>query len=559
MKDDVRRFAERVRAERAVAREPGAAEEKEGINTGLLAINPFSGELIPVWVANYVLMEYGTGAVMSVPAHDERDFEFAQKYSLPVRRVIERISHEQPPAERDPRGRRPVGRDERTRSPTTASWSTPATGAASSPRTRCARWPSYAEANGFGEARRHLSPARLGRFAPALLGRAHPRSSTATQCGVVPVPEDRLAGAAAASAPSSPARAQSPLAGVAEFVNTTCPKCGGAARRETDTMDTFVDSSWYFFRYCDPQNDGRAVRQRRWRPTGRRSTNTSAAIEHAVMHLIYTRFWTKFMRDIGLVSFNEPVKRLMTQGMVVAETFYREGEEPGSKVYFNPADVDAVRDDKGRVASATLVSDGLPVAVGAFEKMGKSKNNGVDPNEMITAYGADAARMFVLFAAPVENDLRWQEAGIDGALRFLRRVYSFVHRWRESFGNVPRDAAEAGEFSPEARRLRHETHRTIERVTNDFEGLRYNTAVAAMMELSNVLGDFKAQPGLGPGVRPLRRARDAGGSGADARALRAAPVGGAVGGAGARGRHPRAAARAGPRPTKRWRARTRLR
>jgi leucyl-tRNA synthetase len=213
------------------------------------------------------------------------------------------------------------------------------------------------------------------------------------------------------------------------------------------------------------------------------------------MHLLYTRFWTKFMRDVGLVSFNEPVRRLVTQGMVVAETFYRDGEEPGQKVYFNPADVDVVRDEKGRVASATLIGDGLPVTVGPFEKMGKSKNNGVDPNEMIPAYGADATRMFVLFAAPVENDLRWQEAGIDGALRFLRRVYSFVHRWRASLGGVPGDADAPGEFSAEARRLRHETHRTIERVTNDFEGLRYNTAVSAMMELSNVLGDFKAQPG----------------------------------------------------------------
>jgi len=200
------------------------------------------------------------------------------------------------------------------------------------------------------------------------------------------------------------------------------------------------------------------------------------------------------MRDIGLVPFNEPVKKLFTQGMVVAETFYREGEEPGQKIYFNPADVDVVRDEKGRVASATLRSDAQPVRIGPFEKMSKSANNGVDPNEMISAYGADATRMFVLFAAPVENDLRWLEAGINGTQGFLRRVYTFVQRWREHFKNAPANAGDAGEFSTEARALRHETHRTIERVTNDFEGLRYNTAVAAMMELSNAFGDFKASP-----------------------------------------------------------------
>jgi leucyl-tRNA synthetase len=285
---------------------------------------------------------------------------------------------------------------------------------------------------------------------------------------------------------------QSPLASVAEFVNTTCPKCNGAARRETDTMDTFIDSSWYFFRYCDPRNADAPFDKEKvayWTPVDQ----YIGGVEHAVMHLLYTRFWTKFMRDIGLVSFDEPVKRLMTQGMVVAETFYREGDE-GQKIYFNPADVEVVRDDKGRVVSATSIKDGKPVEVGPFEKMSKSVNNGVDPHAMISAYGADAVRLFVLFAAPVENDLRWQEAGIDGALRFLRRVYSTVYRWRAAFGDAPKDATAAGEFSDGARRLRQETHRTIKRVTEDFESLRYNTAVAALMELSNAFGDFAASP-----------------------------------------------------------------
>jgi leucyl-tRNA synthetase len=256
-------------------------------------------------------------------------------------------------------------------------------------------------------------------------------------------------------------------------------------------MDTFVDSSWYFFRYCDPKNAEAPFDREKvayWTPVDQ----YIGGVEHAVMHLLYTRFWTKFMRDIGLVNFDEPVKRLMTQGMVVAETFFREGEDAGSKVYINPANVDVVRDEKGRIRQATLVKDGQPVNVGPFEKMSKSSNNGVDPNEMIGAYGADATRLFILFAAPVENDLRWQETGIDGTLRFLRRFYSFVYRWREALAEAPPEAS--GEASAEARALRHETHRTIERVTNDFEGLRYNTAVAALMELLNELYDFKARP-----------------------------------------------------------------
>jgi leucyl-tRNA synthetase len=491
VKEDVRRFAERVRAERAVAREPGAVEEKEGVNTGLLAVNPFSGELIPVWAGNYVLTEYGTGAVMSVPAHDERDFEFAQKYSLPIRRVIERISYEQPPAERDPEVEdQSVAMNEAFTEygilVSSGDWS----GKLSEDARR--EMAEFGESKGFAERAVTYRLRDWGVSRQRFWGAPIP-VVYCDACGVVPVPESDLPVLLPERAEFT-GSGQSPLAGVPEFVNTTCPKCGAAARRETDTMDTFVDSSWYFFRYCDPQNAHAPFDKEKvayWTPVDQ----YIGGVEHAVMHLLYTRFWTKFMRDTGLVDFNEPVRRLMTQGMVVAETFYREGEDAGSKVYFNPSDVDVVRDEKGRVREATLVSDGHPVTVGPFEKMGKSKNNGVDPNEIITAYGADAARMFVLFAAPVENDLRWQEAGIDGALRFLRRVYSFVHRWRESVGGVTRDASAAGEFSPEARRLRHETHRTIERVTNDFEGLRYNTAVAAMMELSNVLGDFKARPG----------------------------------------------------------------
>jgi leucyl-tRNA synthetase len=495
LKEDVRRFAERVRAASMQARDPGAVEEKEGINTGLFAVNPFSGEQIPVWAANYVLAEYGTGAVMSVPAHDERDFEFAQKYSLPIRRVIERISHEQPAADRDPSSE---DQSVAMKSAFTeygilvnsGDWS----GKLSTDAVR--EMAEFAESKGFGERAVTYRLRDWGISRQRFWGAPIP-IIYCERCGVVPVPESDLPVLLPERAEFTGA-GRSPLAGVEEFVNTVCPKCEGAARRETDTMDTFVDSSWYFFRYCDPKNaqapfDEETVAY--WTPVDQ----YIGGVEHAVMHLLYTRFWTKFMRDIGLVRFNEPVRKLFTQGMVVAETFYREGEEAGQKNYINPADVDVVRDEKGRVASATLTSDGRPVHIGPFEKMSKSANNGVDPNEMITAYGADATRMFVLFAAPVENDLRWQEAGINGTQGFLRRVYTFVYRWRAALVEAPKDAATAGEFSASARALRHETHRTIERVTNDFEGLRYNTAVAAMMELSNAFGDFKASPDMASG------------------------------------------------------------
>jgi leucyl-tRNA synthetase len=491
VKEDVRRFAERVRAASMAAREPGAEVEKEGVNTGLLAVNPFSDELIPVWAGNYVLTEYGTGAVMSVPAHDERDFEFAQKYSLPIRRVIGRVSHDQPVIAHDPtHSDQSAAMDQAFTEygilVNSGDWS----GKLSEDAMR--EMAEFAEQKGFGEGAITYRLRDWGISRQRFWGAPIP-IVYCNACGVVPVPESELPVVLPERAEFTGA-GQSPLAGVPEFVNTTCPKCNEPARRETDTMDTFIDSSWYFFRYCDPRNpdapfDKEAAAY--WTPVDQ----YIGGVEHAVMHLLYTRFWTKFMRDIGLVTFDEPVKRLMTQGMVVAETFHREGEDAGSKVYINPSEVDVVRDEKGRISSATLVKDGQPVTVGPFEKMSKSSNNGVDPNEMIAAYGADATRLFILFAAPVENDLRWQEAGIDGALRFLRRVYNFIYRWREALAGAPKDATAAGEFSTEAKSLRHETHRTIERVTHDFEGLRYNTAVAALMELLNELYDLKAQPG----------------------------------------------------------------
>jgi leucyl-tRNA synthetase len=245
---------------------------------------------------------------------------------------------------------------------------------------------------------------------------------------------------------------ESPLAGVAEFVNTACPNCDGPARRETDTMDTFVDSSWYFFRYLDPQNNDAPFDReiaKRWTPVDQYIGGDS----HAVMHLIYTRFWNKFMRDIGMVTFDEPVKRLLTQGMVTNRV----------------GDTDE------------------------WKAMSKSLGNGVDPDEMIAAFGADATRLFVLFAAPVENELRWSDTGIEGAVRFLRRVYTMVFKWHQRLATGGGEAP-ATEFSPEARTLRRKTHQTIAKITSDFDQLHLNTSVAALMELFNQLSDFNADP-----------------------------------------------------------------
>jgi leucyl-tRNA synthetase len=463
LKGDIEAFAAKVKQERAT-RGDEAEEEKEGLNTGVLAINPFSGETVPVWVANYVLMEYGTGAVMSVPAHDERDFEFAQKYSLPIRQVIGPITHEQIKAE-------PV---ETVAGDASAEIRESFTGygvlinsgewGGKLSEVALKEMAEHAKAKGFGEAAVTYRIRDWGVSRQRFWGAPVP-VIYCPNCGMVPVPYDQLPVMLPANAAFT-GTGESPLAGVPEFVNTTCPNCDAPARRETDTMDTFVDSSWYFFRYLDPRNDNAPFDTsiaKHWTPVDQYIGGDS----HAVMHLIYTRFWNKFMRDLGLVDFDEPVKRLLTQGMVTNRI---EGTDE-------------------------------------WKAMSKSLGNGVDPDQMIAAFGADATRLFVLFAAPVENELRWSETGTEGAVRFLRRLYTLVWRWHErssnhtnTEGDEPSLEFNAGEpmtmaFSPEARALRRKTHQTIAKITSDFEHLHFNTSIAALMELLNQLTEFNADPG----------------------------------------------------------------
>ncbi len=454
--DEVMQFAEKVKAARAIKTEDAAAEEEKlGINTGRLAVNPFSGELLPIWVANYVLMDYGAGAVMSVPAHDERDFEFARKYTLPIRQVIAPMIHGQQGESADvvPGTDQSIDmKDAFTEYGmlvNSAEWS----GKLSHEAMR--EMADYAEAKKFGGGAVTYRIRDWGISRQRFWGAPIP-IVYCEHCGAVPVPEKDLPVTLPDNAELT-GTGESPLKSVPEFLNTTCPKCGRPARRETDTMDTFVDSSWYFFRYTDPHNQTRPFDPAiaaQWTPVDQYVGGDS----HAVMHLIYTRFWYKVMRDLGLVEGNEPVKRLLTQGMVT-----------------------------NRVEGTN-----------EFKKMSKSLGNGVDPDEMIKAYGADATRMFVLFAAPPENELRWSESGIEGAVRFLRRVWSMVWRWQERLLEPVRREPSDVECSPEGRALRRKTYQTVAKVTSDFDRLQLNTSVAALMELFNQLVDFNADPVMAP-------------------------------------------------------------
>ncbi|MDQ3713291.1 MAG: leucine--tRNA ligase [Acidobacteriota bacterium] len=477
---------EEIKIEKAKPTDYGEEVEKDGIDTGLKAINPFSGEELPVWVGNYVMMEYGTGAVMSVPAHDERDFEFANKFGLPIKEVV--------------RGRRSeVGEESEIRNPkseieqaftdygvlvNSGEWSGKTTEEAKR------EMAEFAEKNNFGEAATTYRLRDWGISRQRFWGAPIP-IIYCEHCGAVPERYENLPVELPETAPFTGV-GESPLAKVPEFYETTCPQCDEPAKRETDTMDTFVDSTWYYFRYTDAHNSEMPFKPEianYWLPVDQ----YIGGVDHAVMHLLYTRFWTKVMRDIGLIDFDEPVENLLTQGMVVGESFYSKSKES----YVPQDEVLITRDDKGKVLEAILKNDASPVKV-AVEKMSKSKYNGVDPDEMINGsglgdgYGADATRLFVLFAAPAENELVWKEEGVEGTKRFLQKVWRFVYRWQEKLKSSP--PGEPLEFSQEARKLRQKTHQTIKRITENFESFQFNTPVAALMELSNSLADFKIEP-----------------------------------------------------------------
>jgi leucyl-tRNA synthetase len=468
-----------IRVENAKPKEHEVEIEKDGIDTGLKAVNPFSGEEVPVWVGNYVMMEYGTGAVMSVPAHDERDFDFAKKFGLPVRSVIASGEPAEPIDVTDSIDSADSKYGVMVRSD---KWDGTTTEVAKT------KMVEFAEAKGFGEAATTYRLRDWGISRQRFWGSPIPIIYCDT-CGVVPEKYENLPVRLPDTAPFT-GTGESPLTKVPEFYETTCPVCNGPAHRETDTMDTFVDSSWYFFRYTDPKNEAMPFDPEiasYWTPVDQ----YIGGDDHAVMHLIYTRFWAKVMRDLGMVDFDEPVTRLLTQGMVVGETFF--DDETGKRIYYPVEDVDVSRDAKGKIVEAR--SKVGKVLKHAIERMSKSKGNGVDPDEMVDIYGADATRLFVMFAAPIENELVWNEAGIEGAVRFLQRVWRLVLKWREA---VMPGAARSGEKAPdsdsEARKLRQKTHQTIKRVDDSLASLQLNTPVAGLMELANAIGDMTADP-----------------------------------------------------------------
>ncbi len=470
-----------------------ATMEKKGMDTGLFVRHPLTDEKLPVWVANYVLMGYGEGAVMAVPAHDERDFEFAKKYSLPIKQVIGRPFFEVRNYEA---GKSITGQPVSLSSEFTDSkwqeWY------AAKDAILCINSGKYDGLNfqqAFDAISADLAAKNMGakkeQFRLRDWGISRQRYwgcpipiIHCPNCGDVSVPDEQLP----VVLPENvvPDGAGSPLAKMPEFYECKCPQCGSDAKRETDTMDTFVESSWYYARYASPQCttgmvDKTAAQQ--WLPVDQ----YIGGIEHAILHLLYARFFHKLMRDEGLVQGNEPFKNLLTQGMVIAPTFYRE-EPNGKKLWVNPAEVEVETDAKTRAAGARLKSDRLPVIIGGMEKMSKSKNNGVDPQAIIDEYGADTARLFMMFAAPPEQSLEWSDSGVEGAFRFLKRV------WKAAHDHVKRGVVVAyskGELSTNAKALRLQLHLTIQKVDDDYGRRKtFNTAIAAIMELLNALGKF---------------------------------------------------------------------
>ena len=463
----------------SVAEADLATAEKKGMATGLFVKHPVTGKELPVWIANYVLMSYGSGAVMAVPSHDERDFEFANKFQLPILQVI------------DAKGADDADFD-------TTQWQE-WYGSKEGKLVNSGEFDGLDFQAAFDAILAKLEPQGLAnvkvQFRLRDWGVSRQRywgcpipMINCEKCGQVPVPEDQLP----VILPTDvvPDGSGNPLNKMPEFYQTTCPCCGGEARRETDTLDTFVESSWYYARYASPDFTGGMVKPeaaQTWLPVNQ----YIGGVEHAILHLLYARFFHKLMRDEGVVQGNEPFTNLLTQGMVLADTFYREAEN-GKKTWFNPADIELEKDEKGRVLSAKYTGDGQAVIVGGQEKMSKSKNNGIDPQAIIDQYGADTARVFMMFAAPPDQSLEWSDAGVEGANRFLKRVWRLAAGFLEKGSNVT--AIDSSKLATAAQDLRRKTHETIQKVGDDIERRHaFNTAIAALMELLNACNKFEAQ------------------------------------------------------------------
>ena len=516
-----------------------ATMEKKGMDTGLKVSHPLTGEQVPVWIGNYVLMGYGEGAVMAVPAHDERDFGFAKKYGLPIKQVIElrelryyrdmlgHYADTGAPAPITPDGnpltieqhnhvvKKNVSRLEFSPHEWKSHYE-------NKNATICINSGKYDGLNydqaidaiaadlaekGLGEKKVQFRLRDWGISRQRYWGCPIPIIHC-VHCGDVPVPDEQLPIVLPENVTIT--GAGSPLAKMPEFYETICPQCGGAAKRETDTMDTFVESSWYYARYTSPGCSTGLVDERAqyWLPVDQ----YVGGIEHAILHLLYARFFNKLMRDEGLFGetdltsksqekgeqtlrlkfVDEPFINLLTQGMVIAPTFFREGAA-GKKLWINPAEVDIETDSRGRPVGAKLRSDGQPVVIGGTEKMSKSKNNGVDPQIIIDQYGADTARFFIIFAAPPEQTLEWSDAGVEGAFRFLRRIWNFAYSNKNEIGiyrnnsNQKSDEYYLRALSNEQRDVYREIHVALKQANFDLQRLQFNTVASACMKILNAL------------------------------------------------------------------------
>ncbi|MCH7312089.1 leucine--tRNA ligase [Acinetobacter sp. ANC 4805] len=465
----------------SVAEADLATAEKKGMATGLFVKHPVTGEDLPVWIANYVLMSYGSGAVMAVPAHDERDFEFANKFNLAIKQVIDA-----------------KGADDAEYSATEwQEWY----GSKEGKLVNSGEFDGLAFQAAFDAFLAKLEPQTLAnakvQFRLRDWGVSRQRywgcpipMINCNSCGQVTVPEDQLP--VVLPTDVVPDGSGNPLNKMPEFYETKCPSCGGDARRETDTLDTFVESSWYYARYASPDFTGGMVKPeaaQSWLPVNQ----YIGGVEHAILHLLYARFFHKLMRDEGVVQGNEPFTNLLTQGMVLADSFYRE-DGNGKKTWYNPDEVNKyTRFDAGKVGSSfecELKVDGLPVVFNGTEKMSKSKNNGIDPQYIIDIWGADTARVFMMFAAPPDQSLIWSDEGLEGSNRFLKRVWRLATSFLEQkVDTIPLPTQE--NMTDQAKDLRRKTHETIQKVGDDIERRHaFNTAIAALMELLNAINKF---------------------------------------------------------------------
>ncbi len=479
-----------------------ATMDKEGRPTGLTVVHPLTGEAVPLWVGNYVLMSYGDGAVMAVPAHDERDFGFAKKYRLPLKAVIVPASWSGRPL--NPQTEtfsenglsRPVlsldePRDERNFI-TFATWHDSLGEKGICVNSGKYDGMTYEEAVDAiaidlaaqgGEKRVQWRLRDWGVSRQRYWGCPIPIIHC-EHCGDVPVPDEQLP--VVLPEDCIPDGSGNPLLKRDDFVHVGCPKCGAPARRETDTMDTFVDSSWYYARYCSAGNDGAMVDERAnyWMPVDQ----YIGGIEHAILHLLYSRFWCKVMRDMGLTTVTEPFGRLLTQGMVLNHIYSRRTDKGGIE-YYAPEEVTPLRDDAGRITGATLIADGQPVDFQGMGTMSKSKRNGVDPQSIIDEFGADTARFFMMFASPPEQTLEWNDAGVEGAHRFLKRVWTFAQGFdAELSTQVPaRPTLDRAKLPAALADLRRELHLVLKQASYDLGKQQFNTVASGAMKMLNAL------------------------------------------------------------------------